>query len=110
MKKSLPYLFFLAGAILCTYVFQAVVFMWISLSRFTAADGPPGDIGLTEKLVYSIGFPMFYFIFLSVVFLMYRSFLKKYKFDLKMVTPVIFNSLLALYLICHIALVVFDLY
>ncbi|MGM0885022.1 MAG: hypothetical protein ACQEXQ_28770 [Bacillota bacterium] len=110
MNKGLYYLFYFVVALLCTYTFQTIVFIWISLARFTAADGPPGDIELTEKLVYSVGFPLFYLMFLTVVLLMYRSYLKKYNINFKKLVPIIFNSLIALYLICHITLVVFDLY
>lgn len=97
MKKVIPYLVYFALSIASTYVFQTILFMWISLSRFTAADGPPGDIGLFEKLFYSIGWPIFYFFVLTISLIAYCSLLKKYRIEVRRSVPIIVNSLVSLY-------------
>ncbi|ADC49180.1 hypothetical protein BpOF4_05590 [Alkalihalophilus pseudofirmus OF4] len=42
MKKLVVYLSYLVILGLAAYVFQLFFFIWVGMSRFRAADGPPG--------------------------------------------------------------------
>jgi hypothetical protein len=110
VKKFLANLFYFVGAIAYTYVFQWILTLWIGGVRFTAAGRPPGDIGLGSKLMYSIGFPLFHFVVLTIVFFLYRFILNQLKIELKKMIPITINITITLYLICHITFVVFDLF
>lgn len=110
MKIFVANLFYFVGVIACTYVFQWMLILWIGWSRFTAADFPPGDISFGLKIVYSVGFPLGNFIFLTIVFFLYRSILNAFNIKIKKLIPVIINIIITIYLIGHITFIVFDLF
>ncbi|WP_124070296.1 hypothetical protein [Filibacter tadaridae] len=85
-----------------------MLILWTYSVRFTAADGPPGDIGIGSKLVYSVGFPLFNFVLITVIFLLYRFILNNFDIELKKVVPIIFNVIITAYLIWRVVYVVFD--
>ena len=92
MKKLLANLFYFAGALACTYGFQWILLLWVYGIRFTAAEAPPGDIGIVSKVIYSIGFPLIHFVFLTVIFRLYRFILNNFSIELKKVVPIIFTE------------------
>lgn len=109
MKKWMSYLFYFVATLGITYAFQWILVLFIWSVRFTAADGPPGDIGLISKFLFSVGIPVIYFICLTIAFLLYRTLLKVFGIELQKTMPIIFNILVTFYLIVTFANVVFDL-
>ncbi|CAM3172433.1 hypothetical protein FITA111629_07640 [Filibacter tadaridae] len=101
-------MFYFMGVIAWTYGFHWMLILWTYSVRFTAADGPPGDIGIGSKLVYSVGFPLFNFVLITVIFLLYRFILNNFDIELKKVVPIIFNVIITAYLIWRVVYVVFD--
>lgn len=83
MKVFLANIFYFVGAIAWTYGFQWILILWIGGLRFTAADGPPGDISMGSKLVYSVGFPLFHFVLLTVGLLLYSYILRNFSIKFK---------------------------
>ena len=109
MKKWLSYFFYFAATIAVTYAIQLIILFYLSGMRFTAADRSlSGDIGLDAKLVFSVGFPVFHFICLTIVFFLYRSLMKEFGIELKKMLPIWFNTFIALYLIVRFTYFVFD--
>lgn len=108
MKRLLSYLLYIFVTLAITYVFNWILVLFIGGVRFTAADGPPGDISLFAKFVFSLGVPVFYLICLTIVFLFYRTLLRQFAIELQKLIPIIFNVLIALYLIVSFSNSVFD--
>ncbi|EGQ18394.1 hypothetical protein HMPREF9372_3797 [Sporosarcina newyorkensis 2681] len=108
MKVFLANIFYFVGAIAWTYGFQWILILWIGGLRFTAADGPPGDIGMGSKLVYSVGFPLFHFVLLTVGLLLYSYILRNFSIKFKKIIPIIFNVIITAYIIWRLVYVVFD--
>ncbi|KGR77948.1 hypothetical protein [Ureibacillus sinduriensis] len=109
MKKMLFYLLYFVVTMLVTYALNWILVLFIGGVRFTAAEGPPGDISLVGKLVFSIGIPVFYFIGLILVFLFYRFLLKQFAIEIHKTIPIIINIVVTIYLIISFSYVVFDL-
>ena len=109
MKKWLSYFFYFVTTVAVTYAIQLIILFYISSMRFTAADrSPSGDIGLDAKLVFSVGFPVFYFICLTIVFFLYRSLMEQFGTELKKMLPICFNTFIALCLIVRFTHFAFD--
>ncbi|MBB4823685.1 hypothetical protein HNO89_000905 [Sporosarcina luteola] len=108
MKKFIANLLYIAVAIVWTYGFQWMLILWIGSVRFSAADGPPGDISLGSKLMYCIGLPLFHLVLLTVFFLIYRSILRRFSIIIKKQLPCIVNSLLTILVIGRAAYLIFD--
>ncbi|MFJ7737681.1 hypothetical protein ACIQ2D_15310 [Lysinibacillus sp. NPDC097287] len=107
MKKWLSYLFYFVVTIVVTYVFQWILVLLFGGIRFTAADSPPGDLSVGAKLVFSVGFPVFYFICLTIFFFLYRSLLKQFGFELNKVLPICFNIFIALGVVVRFMVIAF---
>ncbi|WP_438317046.1 hypothetical protein [Sporosarcina sp. FA9] len=109
MKKWLSYFFYFVTTVAVTYAIQLIILFYISSMRFTAADrSPSGDIGLDAKLVFSVGFPVFYFICLTIVFFLYRSLMAQFGIELKKMLPIYINTFIALCLIVRFTHFAFD--
>lgn len=69
------------------------------MGRFHAADAPPGDISVTEKIVWSVGAPLFFGGVMTAVSFAYHYLLQKRSIHLSNIFFIILNVLAALCLI-----------
>lgn len=82
-----------------SFLFYCVLEIWIGMGRFTAADAPPGDIGVTEKIFYSFVVPIGYGVIMTLLSFMCRRFLLKYSVNLSVIFILATNVPITVYLI-----------
>lgn len=95
----LSYTAYLTVLLLTSYIFYNVLFIWIAMSRFTAADGPPGDISITEKIIYSFVIPIGYFVVITLLSFVCRHYLLKYTIKLNIIIIFAITMAITTYLI-----------
>ncbi|MEF3303405.1 hypothetical protein [Paenibacillus sp. GYB003] len=76
------YSVYLAVLSAASFLFYQVLKIWIQMGRFTAADAPPGDISIAEKVVYSYVVPIGFGIIMIVFSLVFRRLLMNYSVHL----------------------------
>lgn len=78
------------------------------MGRFTAADGPPGDIGDTEKMFYSFVVPIGYGVIMTLLSFVYRQIVGKYSVHMSAVLIFAINVLITVYLIAQFRIFAFS--
>lgn len=108
MRIFLSYAAYLAVIWATTFLFYWVINIWISMGRFTAADGPPGDISVTEKVFYSFVTPIGYGVAMTALSFLYRRCLLNYSVNLSAMLILAINLLITIYLITQFKIFAFS--
>jgi len=107
MKKTISYAIYGLFILFLTIVTRAVVLISLGMSLFMAADAPPGDISISEKLMYSIGVPFFYYVLITALFILYKTIITKMNISLNEKKVTIFNGILAIGFMIYLTYYVF---
>ncbi|WEG16555.1 hypothetical protein PQ478_18940 [Alkalihalophilus pseudofirmus] len=109
MKKLIVYLSYLIILGLAAYGFQRFFFIWVEMSRFRAADGPPGDITLIEKVYYGFGYPiLFFLLFFYLAHRIVKSCKRNHIYLSKRIL-IATNSFIVIYLLVRFNLYLYDI-
>jgi hypothetical protein len=99
LRSFLGYAAYMVVLSTASFIFYWVLRMWIVMGRFTAADAPPGDISVSEKVFYSYVVPVGYGIFMIGFSLLFRRLSRKYSVTLSAVFIIGSNAAIIFYFI-----------